>query len=330
MDLWNYKIKPMLAYLSKPFNSKNHIFEIKFDGIRGIGYIDTKEGSIRLLNRRFIWFEYRYPELKEILNQINAERVILDGEVVVFEKGLPNFNLLQEREQVEDKYRIEMLSKLYSATYVVFDILYLDGKNLTKIPLIERKKILEKVVSPSKRIMISEFFEEKGIEIFKSVKELGLEGIMAKHKFSKYYIGKRSKAWLKIKNLKTIDAIICGYTKGKGKRENSFGALLLGVYDNGKLRYIGRVGTGEWSEEFLVEFRKKLDEIKIDYNPFDIFNERKEIVEIANFVKPIYVAEIEFLELTKDKKLRAPSFKRLRNDKDPKDCKLEEIREVLI
>ncbi|MCD6371143.1 MAG: non-homologous end-joining DNA ligase [Candidatus Aenigmarchaeota archaeon] len=322
MDLFEIKIKPMLAFSSEPFNSKDYYFEIKFDGTRALAYIDVENRSVKLLNRREIWFQERYPELKDIWKNVTAKKVILDGEIVVMENGKPNFYLLEEREHIDNKIRIEILSKIHPATYIVFDILFKDGNDLTTLPLSERRKILEECVKEDNNLVISEIVEEKGIEFFEKVKEMGLEGIMAKKKDSPYLIGKRSRYWLKVKALKTIDAIICGYTKGEGKREPYFGALLLGIYNEGKLRYIGRVGTGNWSEERLKEIKETLDKIKIEKNPFDIFEEEPSILEKTIFVKPKFVAEISFLEWTSDRKLRAPSFKRLRMDKEPRECKI--------
>lgn len=310
----------MLAFSSEPFDSEEYIYEIKYDGTRAIGYIDRENKKVRLLNRREIWFQDRYPELKDIWQNIDAQKVILDGEIVVMKEGKPDFYLLELREHVDNKVRIEILSKLYPSVYIIFDILYKDGKDLTSLPLTERKMILKESVREGHNLVISETFEKHGKKLFEKVKEMGLEGIMAKKKDSPYLIGKRSKFWLKIKALKTIDAIICGYTKGEGKREPYFGALLLGVYENGKLRYIGRVGTGKWPEERLKWLKEILEKLKTNKNPFDIFEEEPKIVEKTYFVKPKLVAEISFLEWTEDKKLRAPSFKRLRNDKSLLEC----------
>ena len=238
MSLWDQKIEPMLAFLSEPFDSRDFAYEIKFDGTRTIAYIDLEKKSVKFLNRRGIFFEKRYPEIVEaILKSINAKRVILDGEICVFERGKPNFYKLAEREQVDNKLRIELLSKLMPATFVVFDILHLDGKDLIDLPLIERKKILEKVVEEGERILLSVWVKEKGKKFFEEVKRKGLEGIMAKRLDSKYEIGKRSKNWLKIKVFRTLDCIICGYTKGEGWREEYFGALLCGIFYKGKLIY---------------------------------------------------------------------------------------------
>jgi bifunctional non-homologous end joining protein LigD len=322
MGLWNEKIKPMLAEISKPFDDDNFLFEIKFDGTRTIAYIDKKKKEVRFLNRRGFWFEDRYPEMKDLWQDVDAEKAILDGELVVFKEGKPDFYLLAEREHVGEKTRAEILSKINPATYVVFDILHLDGKDLVDLPLIKRKKILEKIVRESERVLISVFVVGEGRKFFEEVKAKELEGVMAKKLNSTYQIGKRSKDWLKIKVLNTLDCIICGYTLGEGKREKYFGALLLGAWHEGKLKYLGRVGTG-WEEKDLEEITAILKKIEIGKNPFDVFEEEPAILEKVKWVEPKLVCEVEFMELTEDLKLRAPSFKRLREDKSPEECLLE-------
>ena len=275
------------------------------------------------MNRRGIWFHDRYPELRDIWKNVKAKRVVLDGELVVFKEGKPDFYALAEREHVEEKMRIELLSKIMPATLIVFDILHKDGEDLINLPLIERKKILEEVVKENERVVISTYVIGKGKKFFEEVKKRGLEGVMAKKLDSTYQLGKRSKDWLKIKYLKTLDCIICGFTEGTGWREEYFGALLCGIYYQGKLRYIGRVGTG-WNEEDLKQLTPLLKKLEIDKNPFDVFEEEPSIVEKVHWVKPKLVAEIKFMNLSEDLKMRAPSFKRLRDDKGPEECILNE------
>jgi bifunctional non-homologous end joining protein LigD len=295
---------------------------ISFDGTRTIAYIDKNKKEVRFLNRRGIWFEYRYPEMKDLWKDVDAEKAILDGELVVFKGGKPDFYLLAEREHVGEKTRAEILSKINPATYVVFDILHLDGKDLIDLPLIERKKILKEKVRESERVLLSVYVIGKGEKFFEEVKAKGLEGIVAKKLSSSYQIGKRSKDWLKIKALNSLDCIICGYTLGEGKREKYFGALLLGIWHEGKLRYLGRVGTG-WEEKDLEEITAMLKKIEAEKNPFDIFEEEPSVLEKVKWVKPKLVCEVKFMEFTEDLKLRAPSFIRLREDKIPEECVLE-------
>ncbi|MCW1298044.1 MAG: non-homologous end-joining DNA ligase [Candidatus Parvarchaeota archaeon] len=321
-------IKPMLAYSSSAFDDEDWICEIKLDGTRTICYFDADRNHIRFLNRRMIDFTHKYPEIYSALpNAINARQVILDGEIVTYNKeGKPDFYSLQMREHVDDKIKIDVLSKTIPATFVVFDILYLNGEELIDKPLIERKKILRNVLKDNPFIRISEEFN--GInckKLFEEIKKIGFEGLMMKKKDSPYLIGKRSKFWLKIKNLKTIDAVIIGYTEGKGKREGYFGALVLGCYHKGKLFHIGRVGTG-WDDEKLREIKNKLDEIAAECPVKDTLKNWQDYEKkyVVKWVQPRIVCEVKFMEITKDLMLRAPSFIRLREDKDAKECVLEE------
>lgn len=321
MALWNQLIKPMLASLSEPFDSDNFLNEIKYDGTRIIAYIDTVKKQVRFLNRRMRFFQDNYPELKEIWKDVNAKQVVLDGEIVVFKKGKPDFYLLAEREHTEDKTRIELLSQINPATYVVFDILHLDNKDLIDKPLIDRKKILERIVKESPRLLLSTYVIGNGKKFFQQVKKRKLEGVVAKRLDSVYEIGKRSKNWLKIKSLKTLDCVICGMTVGTGWREKYFGALILGCYHQGKLRYVGRCGTG-LDEKGYAELTKMLKKIKTDKCPFEEIPEfPSDIMPV--WVKPQLVCEVKFMNLSKDKIMRAPAYVRLREDKIPEDCVLE-------
>lgn len=324
MTLWQQLIKPMLAHLSEPFSSRDWEFEIKYDGTRCIAYIDVKNKSAKFLNRRLIFFQNRYPELLDVWRDIKARKVVLDGEIVIFDRetGKPDFYKLAEREHVGNKTRIEILSKLMPATYVVFDILHKDGKDLIDLPLIKRRKILEETVKESERILLSTYVIGKGKEFFKAVKQEGLEGIMGKKLDSSYLIGERSKLWLKIKVLKTLDCLIAGYTSGTGKRE-PIGSLVLGCYHNGKLRYVGKVGTG-FSEKELNQLLARLEKLKTNKCPFerepelDLPPERKVI-----WVKPKLICEVRFMNLSENLIMRAPAFVRLRIDKQPRECILE-------
>jgi bifunctional non-homologous end joining protein LigD len=294
----------------------------KFDGTRTIAYVDKEKMSVRLLNRRGVYLEDRYPEMKDLWKDVEGKRVILDGELVILKDGKPDFYLLEEREHVSSKTRAELLAELNPVTYVVFDILHKDGQDLIDMPLKERRVLLEKTVKESSRLLLSTYVLSKGREFFEKVREKGLEGIMAKRLTSTYQVGKRSKGWLKIKALQTIDCLVCGYTKGEGKREPYFGALLCGVWHEGKLRYVGRVGTG-WDEKGLERITDILKKIETKKSPFEEIDEDPAILEKIRWVKPELIAEIRFMGLTEDLKMRAPAFVRLRNDKLPMDCTLK-------
>jgi len=316
MNLWNSKIKPMLAKSSKPFDSKDWIFEIKFDGTRAVAFINKR--SVRLQNRRFADITYRYPELK-LNKDLKIEKAILDGEIVILKNGKSDFSLLQEREHVERKEKIHLLSKALPAVYIAFDILAFNGKDMTSEPLMKRKMFLKKAIEESERIILSEYVEQYGKNFFKQVCKLGMEGIMAKKKNSIYEIGKRADTWLKIKNLRTIDCVVCGVTKGKGLRKGGFGSLILGCYRNEGLIYVGRVGTG-FDTATMSTLLKRLKKLRSEDCPFISKPRLGSDIELYFWVRPEIIAEVKFMGLTKDMRLRAPSLVRMRDDKEPEDC----------
>jgi ATP-dependent DNA ligase len=218
-----------------------------------------------------------------------------------------------------DADAIARIARQLPATYVAFDILYVDGQDLTAKPLMERKRILAEVFEPTESAVVTDYVDADGEAFYRVCHEGGLEGIIAKRKDSRYLVGKRASVWKKIKALKTIDCVICGVTVGEGNRQDVFGALILGVYDDGgELHCVGRVGTG--FDRGMVELlHRRLSEIRGEM-PF------KETPPLAGEVKfwcrPELVAEVEYLMLTPDVALRAPSFQRLKEDTEPGECRL--------
>jgi bifunctional non-homologous end joining protein LigD len=301
--------KPMLAYPGKKadLHRENFIFEPKLDGTRALVY--KEDSGVRLLNRKGSDITHRYPEFS-----FNVPTSVLDGEIVVMEHGKSNFYRLQERDHIEDRLRIELLSKRIPATLFVFDILFLRGTELIEEPLHERKRVLEHEFQETEHVKRCQYTTE-GEELFLSTKQLRLEGVMAKNRNSFYYPGERKDCWLKVKHFKTIDCVICGYTRGRGSRGKYFGALLLGVYKDDRLSYLGKVGTG-WSEKSLKYLLKRLKPLRKDILLFEQFDPE------ISWVTPSLVCEVQYLELTEDGKLRAPSFKRLKEDKTPEECKI--------
>ena len=228
------KVKPMLSTLvDKPFDSKDWVFEVKWDGVRSILLFHKSKRILELQSRNSKSITHRYPDLIKALSFSMPsssslikckESVVLDGEIVVLDKkkGIPSFQSHQKRMNIDFIKEIENLSKEIPATYYFFDILYLDGNNLQGLPFLERRKILSQVVDKENaRIKISHFIEEKGQKIFDRTATMGLEGLVAKHKSSKYLQGIRSRDWLKIKHIKTQDCVVIGYTRGEGNRENT-------------------------------------------------------------------------------------------------------------
>ena len=292
--------------------SRDYIFEPKLDGTRAMAI--KEDGEIKLINRRGYNIRRRYPELN-IESSLDCNRCMVDGEIIVYNsQGLPDFHLLQSRDLVDSTTDIKIRAELYPATYVIFDILEKDSEDLRSMPLLKRKEILHRVVREGERIQIIPFTED-GEKLWEIVKKLNIEGVMAKKKDSPYKEGRHS-YWLKIKYFKTVDAIIVGYTPGKGIRENTFGALLLALNSPRGLSFIGKVGTG-FDDELS---RYILSRVKKSNCPVVNPPEYKVV-----WVRPELVCEVQYLEVTKDLKLRAPSFKRLRFDKNPEDCTIENL-----
>ena len=309
-DLWNLKIHPMLAVLSEePFDSDDHVFELKWDGTRALCFCDGD--SRRFQNRRLYDTTGRYPEL--VVH--TRGRAILDGEIALMRDGRPSFIALQEREHLTKPLDIRLLSMQSPATYVVFDILYLDGRDLTHLPLMERRAILADTLDRSGTVSLSEPIEREGRAFYRSVLDRGLEGIIAKRKASRYQIGKRSRDWLKIKKRQTFPCIVAGLTQGEGNRADTFGSLILGMYHEGALRYVGRVGTGfnDATRRDILARCKALE------GPRPFAEEPDMVEPVAFWMRPGLVADVHFLEMTRDGMMRAPSFGRLRLDLRPGD-----------
>jgi len=312
-ELWGLALRPMLAQKEeKPFSSPDWIFEVKWDGTRALCFYD--EGRLKFQNRRLYDITYRYPDLQV---RAKAKRAIFDGEIVIMWEGKPSFEKLQEREHLAGKEKIARVARELPATYVAFDLLYRDGEDLTAKPLMERKKLLAETFEPTANAVITEYVEGDGEAFYRVCREHGLEGVIAKEKRSRYLLGERPRSWRKIKALRTIDCVICGVTVGEGNRADTFGALILGVHDGGELACVGRVGTG-FDANMVDLLHRRLSGLRGEM-PF------KETPDLAGEVKfwcrPELVCEVEYLMLTPDRALRAPSFQRLREDVDPQTCR---------
>ncbi|MGZ3862242.1 MAG: non-homologous end-joining DNA ligase [Bacteroidia bacterium] len=300
-------IRPMLAKeTDKPFSDENWIYEIKWDGYRAIAEINGKDVS--LYSRNGNTFDASYPILFEELKKLNI-RAILDGEIIAVDnKGRSDFQLLQYY-QTDSEVPLE---------YRVFDVLSINGQNTCALPLIERKKLLKELLrKKNNHIKYSEHIPEDGVAFFKASVKQDLEGIMAKKKDSGYYPGVRTGEWLKIKHHKSQEAIITGFTEPTGSRKH-FGALVLGMYDGDKLKYIGHTGSG-FNEATLRDIYKKLKPLEKKKSPFE---EAVKTNMPVTWVKPVLVCEIKFTEWTRDGKMRHPIFLRLRPDKKPKEVKI--------
>jgi bifunctional non-homologous end joining protein LigD len=326
-------VKPMLGTLvDKPFDNRDWVFEVKWDGVRAILFLNKGEHIIELKSRNNKSITHRYPELVSALESALdcKESVILDGEIVVLnENGFPDFEEHQRRMNVDTIKDVEMLSRQIPATYYFFDILHIDGKNVQRFPFVDRRKVLCDVISPNDRIRISDYVEENGKEVFEKVKSMNLEGIMAKKRSGIYMQGTRSADWLKIKNIQTQDCAVIGYTKGEGNRQGYFGSLLLAVFDDesgagGELRFVGHTGSG-FDFSLLESTYRRLEKIKVDASPIKYvpYTNREPV-----WVRPELVVEVKFHWWTKDRIMRAPIFLRIREDKSPIECRIESQKKL--
>ncbi len=310
-------LRPMLAQTADPFDSEQHVFEPKWDGMRCIAYF--KDGKVELQNRNLRNVTKSYPELETIASNVKSNRVVLDGEIVVLDKGLPSFELLQYRFGANNPIQIRMLSRKTPTTYIAFDLLHLNGRDLVNDSLIDRRQILAKIISNGPHMLLSQYVPSHGKSYFKNALKLGFEGVMAKKADSVYQIGARSEDWLKLKEVKTLDCIVAGFTVGAGSRSSSFGALVLAAYErNGKLTHLGNVGTG-FTDATILRLMKLLRSLQTKTKT--VPGEVKAPAHIK-WVKPQLVVEVGYMNMTRDRKLRLPRFERFRFDKTASECVL--------
>ncbi len=317
-------IHPMLAEsVEEAFDGTEWLFEIKWDGYRAIAFI--ADGKIRLVSRNQNDLTPRYPELNELSRFIKAKTAILDGEVVALDAdGKASFSLMQQRTGFRPGGRRAAANADVPVLYYAFDLLYLDGYDWRRVPLEDRKRKLALVLVAGDAVRYSDHHEEHGKALFEMARKKGLEGIVAKKRAS-FYEERRSREWLKIKIRRRLECVIGGFTEPEGSRAH-FGSLVLGLYDRrGRLIHVGQVGSG-FDQQALDEIWRVLKKLETKKNPF--FGEVEALRKVF-WVKPELVAEIEFAEWTGGAdgggpKLRAPVFLGLRDDKDPKDCVLEE------
>lgn len=305
-------IKPMLARLARnPFDSPNHIFELKWDGIRALAYVES--GRIRFGNRNARDITSQFAELAGLPKQVNASQAVLDGELVSLdEQGRPSFALMQNRSQLAGGRSIRRTP----AHYIAFDLLQLNGRSVMGEPLADRKNLLHEILQPSDLVQACEFIDTDGKAFFYATCELGLEGIVAKEKKSLYSPGKRSSSWLKIKRVRDSEFVIGGYAFG-GKRKEPFSALLLGLHnEKGRLVYVGQVGTG-FSQ---AEAKGLYSTLQGLHNSRCPFKEAPDIQKFIYWCRPEVVCQVRYGEFTLDGKLRYPVYEALREDKAASDC----------
>ena len=310
------KIVPMLAASAdEPFDSPQFTYEPKWDGVRVLAFVDG--GEVRLQTRNLLDCTKQYPEATGVAEALTGGyQAILDGEVVALdERGVPSFQRLQPRMHQQDEGAVSRLCKSVPLVYEVFDLLYLDGEDLTHAPLRERRRRLEAALTPMGPVRLSEGFPGAGVALFKAAQEKGLEGIVAKRLDAPYTTG-RSAAWVKVKAQRSMDCVIGGWTEGQGGRHSTLGALLLGVYRDGELRSVGHVGSG-FDERTLHDLLELLRAHQAPSSPFAL---PPRVNQPATWCFPDLVCEVRYTELTRDGTLRQPTYRGLRADVDPKEC----------
>lgn len=296
-----FRVKPMLATLvRKPFHQPGWIYEEKYDGYRILAY---KEGHrVTLVSRNGNDRTATYASVARAIEQLSLRTVLLDGEVVAFDRQrISRFQLLQEGRA--------------AANYAVFDCLYASGRDLRSEPLETRRAAAESAIDNAKGLILSSRLPDNGLEAYKIAKKKGYEGIVAKD-LSSPYIEARSSKWLKVKVHQEEEMVIGGFTKPEGSR-HYFGALLLGAYQDGKLRYVGKVGTG-FNENSLVSLYHRFKPLVRSKPEFVDPPREKDVT----YLRPKLVAQISFQEWTSDQKLRQPVFLGLRDDKRPEEVRL--------
>jgi bifunctional non-homologous end joining protein LigD len=306
------EVTPMLAVAAeRPPAEPGWLYEIKWDGVRALCFLGPE--GLRIVSRKGAPMDRQYPELAVLPHHVEAGAAILDGEIVALdEQGRPRFERLQPRILASEPGAIAHLARTRPVTLYVFDLLYLDGYDLRPAPLTERKRLLASILRPGPAVRLSEHFETGGAELFEAARRNDLEGIVAKRAASPYVAG-RSADWLKIKVSTEQEFVICGFTEG---RRDYFGALVLGVYDNGELQFAGSVGTG-FDRKTMEAIARALEPRRVEVCPF---RTAPELPQPVAWVRPELVCTVRFHSWTEEGRLRAPVFAGMRPDVEPEEC----------
>ena len=306
------KERPMLATLvEEAFDAPGWLWEPKLDGVRTLAFL--KEGEVELRSRRGVDVTKAYPALVEALRAPATGALVLDGEICALDaQGVPRFQLLQPRINLTRAADVAKIEAEIPVVFFVFDLFYADGYDLRAVPLRERKARLTQRLRESDTVRLVRPVEEHGRDLEASARELGLEGVVGKRGDSRYESGVRSRAWLKAKTVRRQELVVGGYTPGEGGRRTSFGALAIGYYDAGGLRYAGNVGSG-FDDAELAGVLGRLQKLAQAESPF-----ADEVTTETRWVRPELVVEVKFTEWTQEGRLRAPVFLGLRDDVDPR------------
>jgi len=298
-------LAPMLAETAAPFDSPDHLYEVKWDGYRGLAYLD---GTTTVRSRSLADLTGRFPELAAMHRQVTHQPAILDGEIVILEGGKPSFARLQSRA------RQKRPVPAFPAVFIAFDVLYAGGSPVLDLPLMERKRILHAMVTPDDRIMLSEYLLADGIAFYDACVRAGLEGTMAKKLSGAYLPGRRSANWQKFRHTREADLVVCGFQPGRGGR--ALGSLVLCGARDGRYVYQGKVGSG-WDDREAQTLLAALRRIETDRPAPAV---PRDAAGKIVWVRPLLVCAVEYLAVTGEGLLRHPVYRGLRFDKRPEEC----------
>jgi bifunctional non-homologous end joining protein LigD len=312
-------IKPMLAVAGALPAAADWAFEMKWDGVRAVSY--SEGGRVRALSRNDRDITVSYPELRALGLALGTTQVVLDGELVAFAHGRPNFGTLQQRMHIADARTARKLAEQVPVVYVIFDLLHLEGRSLLKLPYDDRRELLESLELNGASWQTAPVFYDSGPDVLEASAAAGMEGVVAKRRDSTYLPGRRSPAWTKVKHFRTQEVVIGGWHPGNGRRAGGIGSLMMGVPDEDGLRYVGQVGTG-FTDKMLDDLGARLAKHERKTSPFSgqlPAPARKD----ARWVTPLLVGEVAFSERTSDGLLRQPAWRGLRPDKGVQDVRDE-------
>ncbi len=314
-------IRPMLATPGTVApGARSHAYEMKWDGLRAVAYLHGE--GLRLLSRSDSDITVSYPELRPLAQALAGHSAVLDGEIVAFDRqGRPDFGLLQQRMHVTDPNDVRRGERTVPVTYVIFDLLHLDGTDTTPLAYHERRRLLENLNLLGPAWQTPPYFAEDASVVIEASRRLSMEGVVAKRLDSRYQPGKRSRDWVKIKNVYTQEVVIGGWREGHGNRADTLGSLLIGVPGPNGLDYAGHVGTGFRAID-LTELHRRLVPLLRNRNPFSTVLPRADSVD-AHWIEPVLVGEVAYSEVTRDGRLRHPVWRGLRPDKDVADVTWE-------
>jgi bifunctional non-homologous end joining protein LigD len=322
-------LAPMLAApgnLPPPATDDQFGYEVKWDGIRAVAYVNG--GRLRLLSRNDHDVTPAYPELAAP-SALDTHTIVLDGEVVAFDQvGKPSFATLQTRMHLRDLAQVARQRDINPVTFVVFDVMHLDGRDLTGFGYRDRREVLcsLNIEATADAWTCPDYQVGHGADLFNATLRLGLEGVIAKRLESRYRPGRRSPDWIKVKHIRTQEVVIGGWTPGDGRRSETLGALLLGVPvgvpGNSGLEYVGHVGTG-FTDRALADLRVRLDAVAAERSPFT-GRMPNAAAAGARWVRPVIVGEVTYTDRTQGGMLRTPSWRGLRPDKSPGEIRAED------